>query len=98
MKRSTIGARAIGGEPIPNSADAIDKLTNRLPPNKAFQLTASREILAFLKAVGGALAAAERQAVGPRSLRTRMTVSAACPFGQDHYPSIGRWLHRRSDL
>jgi hypothetical protein len=38
-----------------------------VPANTAFQLTASREIVGFLKVPPGALAAVQRQAVRPPS-------------------------------
>jgi len=42
--------------------------TTGAPPNKPFQLTASREIVAILRLSRAALAAAERQGVGRQAI------------------------------
>ena len=60
------------------SADAIGtQTTDAGAPNMPMQPTAAREIVGFLTVVGGALAAADEQAVGPMPMLQRQACICA---------------------
>jgi hypothetical protein len=68
-------ATIISIERIDTAICAAGSFSNRLLPNTALQLIASREIVGILEASAGALAATECQAVG---LALSMPITPLC--------------------